>query len=441
MPHAARRTPWLAAAWTGLGTAIACATLAIIVVAACWLPVSATTGRTRGAIRGGLLSFLASVHGGITVDGVDAAWLPLGMLMIVGVTAWRAGSGLADAVELLGERDPRRLLLTSAVQAASFTVGCVVAVPFATLGTSHVATPGVAAGAFSLFALTGGLAFVRSTALREWCAEQLPGWFASVARAGAAAVAVYLAAGALLVAGSLAVHHTEVAALSRSIGEGWGAVPVLLLGVLAAPNAVIAGSSYLAGPGFAVGSGTTVRLLGATHGTLPAFPLLAAVPSGRGADPVVWSVAGLAALVAGIAVARSVARVPGWLRRFAHAGAAAVFAGLIMLVLGWQGGGSVGTGRLHTVGVSPWQLGAMTSGALVLVSGAVLGCAAAWHAVRRRNAPADDEPGPVDLGPAASLVPSRCAAECADDTGAAVDDENEDGGSPGDENEDGALAG
>ena len=82
-------------AWTGVGAAAVCATLAIVAVAVCWLPVSGTSGHSRSAIHAGLLTFLAALHGGITVDGTPAAFLPLGMMIIVGMTAWRAGSGLA----------------------------------------------------------------------------------------------------------------------------------------------------------------------------------------------------------------------------------------------------------------------------------------------------------------------------------------------------------
>jgi Family of unknown function (DUF6350) len=426
VPEAAGHSTWLAAIWTGLGAAIVCATLAIFVVAVCWLPVSDTSGRTTSAIRAGLLTFLAAVHGGITVDGVSAAWLPLGMLMIVGLTAWRAGSGLADAAESLGERDPVRLALAGAAQAVSFAVGCLVAVPFATLGTSRAPFLGVAAGALVLFTLTGGTAFVRSSALRDWCAERVPSWVGRCVRCGAAAVAVYLAIGALLVAGSLVVHHDTVEMLSRQVGGGWGGLPILLLGILAAPNAAIAGSSYLAGPGFAVGSGTTVSLFSTAHGTLPAFPVLAAVPTGAGANPVVWTVAVATPLLAGVAIARLAARADGWWTRLGCVAGGALSAGVLMLVLGWQAGGAVGDARLHTVGPSPWLLGAAVTAAVavatLLVSGVGIGVSATWHAVRRDDGD-DDEVSFDDLLPPKKRTRLVVLARRADD----ADDAESDG--------------
>jgi hypothetical protein len=390
LQSAAGRSLWPAAVWTGLGAVIVCATLSIIVVAACWLPVSGTTGHTNSAIRAGLLTFLAALHGGITLDGVTAAWLPLGMLAIVGLTAWRAGSGLADAADDSGETDPARLLLAGLAQMLSFTVGCLAAVPFATLGTSRAPFLGVGVAAAAVFTLTGGVAFVRSNdVLRGWCAQHTPSLVRVVVRAGAATALVYLGMGALLAAASLVLHHSAAERLSHSVGGGLGGIPVLLLGVLAAPNVAIASAAYLAGPGFALGSGTHVGLFSTTHGVLPAFPVLAAVPSGA-PNPAAWTIAALTPLLAGIVVARQACRIDGWWSRLAAALSGSACAGAVMFVLGWQGGGSVGDGRLHTVGASAWQLGAAVAAGAVSVALLALGSAAGWQWVRHRWGDSDE---------------------------------------------------
>jgi hypothetical protein len=387
---AAGQALWPSAIWTGLGAAVVCATLAIVAVAACWLPVSGTTGRTNSAIRAGLLTFLASVHGGVTVDGVRATWLPLGMMVIVGVAAWRAGSGLADVADAAQESDPVRLALTGVAQMLSFTVGCLVAVPFATLGTSSAPFLGVAVGAAGLFAVTGGVAFVRASALRDWVTDHVPSDGALVLRAAASVVTVYLAAGALLAASSLVLHHTAAERLSVSVGGGLGGIPVLLLGVLSAPNVAVAAASYIAGPGFAVGAGTHVALFGTATGILPAFPVLAAVPTGR-PNPAAWVLAAAVPLVAGTLVVRLLLRTPGWRRRLGLALAAVATAGLVLLVLGWQGGGAVADGRLHTVGASPWQLGGAVAAAVLAVTLLGLGITAAAQAIARHRADEDDD--------------------------------------------------
>ncbi|MCU1656265.1 MAG: hypothetical protein JWO57_921 [Pseudonocardiales bacterium] len=382
VPEAAGRSLWLAAMWTGVGAAIVCATLAIVAVAICWLPVSGASGHSISAIRAGLLTFLAATHGGITVDGVSAQFVPLGLTVIVGMTAWRAGCGLADAAGSLDETDPARLAMAAGVQAASFTVACLVAVPFATLGTSSAPFVGVGIAAATLFAVTGGTAFARSSGLAPWIAGRLPPAAASAPRLAAAGLLVYLVMSAVLVCGSLAVHGARVEALSREVGGGWGGVPVLLLGLLSAPNALIGGASYLAGPGFAVGAGTTVSPFSTAHGVVPAFPILGALPQGHGATPLVWCLVVATPLVAGLCVARLAARADGWPDRLKAVGAAASLAAVVMALLAWQGGGAIGSGRLHTIGASPWFVGLVIAGELGAVATAALVLVAAGGWVR-----------------------------------------------------------
>ena len=321
-------------------------------------------------------TFLAAVHGGITVDGVSAAWLPLGMLLIVAVIAWRAGSGLADAADDADESDPGRLALAGLAQVLSFTVGCLVAVPFATLGTSRAPFLGVGVGAIVLFsrdrrrrvrareraARVGGRASARPGGAGAASRRRVPRWSTS-------------AAAALLAAVSLVLHHAQAERLS-TLGRAAGsaAIPVLLLGVLAAPNVAIAAAAYLAGPGFALGTGTHVSALrrGARHA--------ARVPGARGgadrrAQP--GRLDSRRAHPAGSPGRRGRAARPArrWL-----VGALRVGRGgrarrrrRDARCSGGRAAVSVGDGRLHTVGASPWQLGGAVAAAVAGIATLSLG--------------------------------------------------------------------
>jgi hypothetical protein len=387
VPPAAGRSLWLAAAWTGAGAVIVGAVIAIAAVAVCWLPASSGSGNAGSAIRAGVLTFLAALHGGITVDGLPAAFVPLGMTLLVGAIAWRAGAGLADVARELGEEDRTTLIQAAALQTAVFSALCALTAHFATLGTSNVSAVAAALAGFVLFAVTGGVAFVRSSALGDEIRDRAPDWIGPSLRAAAVGVAVYLGAGAVLVAGSLVLHHERVEELSRQVGGGWSGMPILLLGVLAAPNAVIAAASYLAGPGFALGSGSGVALGSTVHGTLPAFPILGAVPSGPATTPV-WLLTGAAPIVAGLCVARAASAGPSLLLRLRNAGAGAGVAMVGGLVLAWQGGGSIGSGRLSAFGASPWQFGLAMGAALAVVAGIALSglAAVAWRRARAAEA-------------------------------------------------------
>jgi hypothetical protein len=405
VPDAARGSLWLAAAWTGIGAAVVAAITAIAVVAVCWLPAAGGSGSAGSAIRAGVLTFLAALHGGITVDGLPAEFVPLGMTLAVAALAWRAGSALAAAAEQLDERRPIHLLRAAGVQTVAFAACCGVAAHFATLGTSQVSPLAATLAGLLLFAAFSGSSFVRSSALRARCAGVVPDWIGRAVRAAAAAGAVYFAAGALLTAATLVVHHDRVETLSHQVGGGWAGVPILLLGVLAAPNAAIAGAAYLAGPGFALGSGSAVSLGSTVHGTLPAFPVLGAVPSGPATIPVLV-LAGLTPLAAGACVARvaGAGTESSWRSVLRTAGLAAAFVAVGGLVLAWQGGGAIGSGRLSAFGASPWQFALASSGAVAAAALATVGvlAAVAWLRARRTQDGLDR--------PALAAVPAAVAA-------------------------------
>ncbi|MDT4891258.1 MAG: hypothetical protein QOE97_293 [Pseudonocardiales bacterium] len=385
VPQAANHSLWLAAIWTGVGAAVVCAVTAIVTVAVCWLPVSGPNTHSMSAVRAGLLTFLAALHGGVTIDGTPAAFVPLGLTLIVGAVAWRAGSGLGDAAASLDEREPARLATAAALQAASFTVAALITIPFARLGTSSAPVLGVAGAGLLLFLATGGVAFVRTSELAGWCAVRVPPVVPGALRAAGAALAVYVGMGAFLLACSLVAHHGRVEAISRQVGGGWGGIPVLLLGALAAPNAAIAGASYLAGPGFAIGAGSGISPFTTSHAVVPAFPILGALPSGHGANAFGWLLAAITPLVAGGCVARLVLRAEGWPRRCAEAVTAAGALLVAMVVLGWQAGGGIGTGGLRTIGPSPLLFGLAAAAAVLAATALWLGVAAGSARVRSRG--------------------------------------------------------
>jgi hypothetical protein len=192
----------------------------------------------------------------------------------------------------------------------------------------------------------------------------------------AAGLGVLVAGGAFLAGLSLVVHASRATALASATDPGLvGGLVLLVLGVLLAPNAAVWGVSWMAGPGFAVGVGTTVGPLGTSLGPVPAFPLFAALPSG---DVPVW--VGLVML----AVPLGAGALGGVLfaRRLAisSAATAALEASLVgpcvgALVAGLCGiaGGPLGGGRLVAVGPSPWKVGLAVALELAVPAGVAAG--------------------------------------------------------------------
>lgn len=394
-PGLVGRSLWIAAPWTALGAAFVCAVASIVAVAVCWLPAAGTSGNAGSAIRAGLLTLLAGLHGGVTIDGTHTTFVPLGITALIGTVAWRSGAGLADVAADLGETDPRRLLAAAAAQAGAFAVTVAVIAAFAGLGTSSVSPLAAALGGLLLWAVTGSLAVVRHCVVADVIAASTPWWWATVLRVAVAALAVYLGSGAVLAGASVAMHWRQVGVLSTSLGGGWAGAPVLLLGVLAAPNAAVAAAGYLSGPGFTVGSDTVVRLGSSAHGRLPDFPLLGALPSGQ-AGAGAWLLVAVTPLLAGCCltalVRRSLRQRARPLRQWRDLGLGLLGAAVLAVVIGWAAGGGIGDAGLAAVGVPPWQFGLAMALGCGAGSAVVLGTVQAFAALRDRHPEAVEPP-------------------------------------------------
>ncbi|MFC6326877.1 DUF6350 family protein, partial [Microbacterium koreense] len=102
---------------------------------------------------------------------------------------------------------------------------------------------------------------------------------ALIARGGAAAITAIIGAAALLTAVAILGRGSEIIALyERANVDAFGAT-LLTLGQLAyLPTLVVWAMSYIAGPGFALGTGTSVSPAGTDVGVVPGVPLLGTVP-------------------------------------------------------------------------------------------------------------------------------------------------------------------
>lgn len=364
VPDAMSRSVLRAAVWTSGIAAVSGAMLGAVVALLCWLPDAGESGHPTSAVRAGVLGFLAAHHAGLVLSGVPTTLAPLLGLVVIAALAWRAGTILADVAAHLGVQRWPALLRASLVQAGCYAGVCAALVPLARLGSTSARPIPVAVAAFVIFGCVAVPVVVRPV---------LPVLLSAQVRAGvrgaAAGLAVYVGAGALLVAGSLVVHAGDVMRLSRQVGGGVSGVPVLVLGVLAAPNAAVAGAAYLAGPGFAIGAGTSFTAFSTGHGVLPAFPLLGALPHGHGATAAVlaWMIVSL--LGAGLLAAHVAGREHG----VRGAAVAVSVAGCGMALLAWLGGGAIGGGRLSVVGASPWQVGLAVAGEIAAVALAYFG--------------------------------------------------------------------
>jgi hypothetical protein len=388
------------------GAALAGAAAALIGLVVCmsvaltgwFLADAGAHGDTTDALRAGADAWLVGHGSHLVLSGVPLGITPLAITMIVVMTAFRSGrwaaeKSVASAARASAPADHRGL----ATAVATFTCGyLVVAVVTCVLASRAGATPVLGRavlGALLVAALAGGCGLAAGTGRLTGSVEQTPGWIVDVVAGALAAVLWLVAAGAALVGVSLLLSFNEAATvlsgLHLSVGDALSYTVVM---ALFAPNAVLFGTSYLVGPGFAFGTGTTVSPTAVSLGVVPAYPMLAALPD-EGPTPG-WLVVVVAVpvLAAAIGIARPLRRQPPVSHDLAAIrGAAAGFlAGLVVTLLIAVAGGPLGTGRMAEIGAPLGEVLVFTTGLMGL--GGVMGALVQNWWLRRAGPWADAVP-------------------------------------------------
>ncbi|GMA28144.1 cell division protein PerM [Arenivirga flava] len=289
---------------------------------------------------------------------------PLGVATLTVALALRAGRRIAEVEHFRwGAGSSIGAFLLVAVLATFSAQGAVVA-PSLTQG---VLFPIVLFGAPLL--LGAHLERRRRAAPGErplWTGDWPEEWQALLSaslRIGLAAAVALFGIAALAVAVRLIAGYADVIALYESVQPdalGVIALTIAQLGLL--PNIVVWAAAWFAGPGFAIGAGSSIGPLGTAVGPLPAVPVLGALPAGEQAlgflallVPVVAGFLAAAFLHPTVAATIRAQRRWPWL---AGAGlGAGLIAGLVVALLAWLSGGPAGPGRLATVGPDPLIVG------------------------------------------------------------------------------------
>lgn len=404
-----------------VGAALAGAVAALVGLVVCmsvaltgwFLADAGAHGDTTDALRVGADAWLAGHGSHLVISGAPLGVTPLAITMILVLTAFRAGRW---AAQKWTQRPPQKGTQKStqkgaqasaaddgALATAVATFACayvVVAVTTCVLASRSGATPVLGRavlGALLVAGLAGGSGLAAGSGrLADWL-DRAPAWVADVAVGAVAGVLWLVAAGAALVGISLLFSFNEAAnvlsGLQLSVGDALSYAVVM---ALFAPNAALFGVAYLVGPGFAVGTGTTVSPTAVSLGLVPAYPVLAALPD-EGPTPG-WLVVLLAvpALAAALGVAGVLRRQPPLAHDIAALrGAAAGFlAGVLVTVLVAAAGGPLGTGRMADVGAPTAEVLVFATG-LMGVGGLLGGFVQNWW--RRRGT--DWEEAPSQDGP------------------------------------------
>lgn len=200
-----------------------------------------------------------------------------------------------------------------------------------------------------------------------------------IARGSAVVLVGLVGFGALIVAVSLVLRGGEVIALFEAGHvDALGATVVTLAQLAYLPTLAVWGLSFIAGPGFAVGTGTAVSPAGTQLGVIPGIPVLGALPESTTTWLLLLALIPIAlgALAGWIARSRLVALHvsdegdPIGARLVMALGIAVVSGGVSGL-LALLASGSIGPGRLADLGPQPGAV-ALAVGLEVLVGAGIL---------------------------------------------------------------------
>ncbi len=374
----------------GIGGAVAAAAAGLLVVEAValmsWIAEPRAAAQLPVVLRTGAAFWLLGNGGRLHVPSGTAALIPLGLSILFFAFAIRSGASVAR-VRPAGSR--RRTVLTCALA---------VGVPYALLAglVAGIANggglrPSVGSALTGAFVLGFAAAGVGAARELPMAAAARPSSARAIASGVGAAAGVVVAVCALLAAGMLLLHLSDIDALARPARAGAvGGFGLLTLQAALAPNVTIWTAAYLFGPGFALGTRTTVSPTGVHLGDVPALPMLAGLPSGPAAWPfyLLLLVPVVAGVLGGVVAVRRLPRTPRLpLALLVGTGIAGAIA-VVAFVAAALSGGPVTRGRLATVGPSPWQT-AIAAGLEVGVPAVLAALSLTWfrqRALRRQAA-------------------------------------------------------
>ncbi|MDX6247491.1 MAG: hypothetical protein QOF10_851 [Kribbellaceae bacterium] len=363
---------------TGL---LACAAVAVVG----WL--AASFGGASGAVRAGATVWLIAHKAGATFGGGSITIAPLGLTLFLAWCLYRGGRFTA---RVSGADRTKELVLASSVLAVSYGLGALIIALLTSNGSVKVSPLSAFLGAASLAIVAGTTGVLVESGAAQDIADATPAGLRDAVPAAAAAVLTVVAVASLVYAVILVLHFSRVTSMLELLDAGVvGSVVLFAICLMLLPNVLLYVVSFIAGPGFQLGVGTSIAPTGVDVGNLPALPLLAAVPADGATPSYLLVLTALVPLVAGAVAGLVVARrgiaaedsdALGWDAFALRGGMAALIAGLALLVLMVLAGGAAGPGRMAEVGIP----GALPA-AGVLAAGMAIGAAvtAALVAARR----------------------------------------------------------
>ena len=389
-----RRAPLALAATVTTAWAALISFVPTMVIVGFAYAVDSTGDPAAKVVRLGLAGWLLAHGVPVRTDLGKIGLIPL---VITGFAAWRVARAGVHTARAVGARRAKSIWPT-------LTAGLGVGVAYGVIGgvTSAAARlPGMSVpvpravltlATFGLICGTVG-AMIESGALPRF-ARALPLVVRDGLRTGAVAALLVLGAGAGAAGMSVALAGGEASQMLADYGTGVvGQAGLTIVCLLYSPTLAVWAASYLVGPGFVLGAGTTVTAAKVTLGPLPAVPAFAGLPSD--AAPGWGSVLLGLPLAAGMAAgwllvrhARAVAMerrtpMPSWSAVLGASALAGPVAGIALGAASLAATGSLGSGQLAAIG--PRSVPVALAGAGIVAVGAIVASVATRLLIERRS--------------------------------------------------------
>lgn len=326
------------------------------------------SGSLWAPVRDGAHGWLISHGSGLHLGTFDIFLVPLGApLVLIMLIAWVTIKTVVDPVAGI----------VSFVAVTSLIYALIVGVVSAATQTDSVTTSMLRAAAGGLFVAASGSAIglgcTHGRFRKMWGRQG--NWVRAIGVGAMVGVSALLIFAFTLFAAMFAVNVDRAGNLWSALNPGFfGGLALAIVCLATLPNLVLWTASALIGPGFSLGTDTSVDLTGSHLGAVPGLPLLAALPEPGQFPGWVFALTLTPLLAGGLA---------GWYFRRTYAGQSGLFAlvvggaasgataGIGIGVLIAISGGAIGPGRMADAG--PPRLTPLLTAMLVLALGGAIG--------------------------------------------------------------------
>ena len=316
-----------------------------------WAAGGSGGGKSADAIHGAGWIWLASHHVGFDLslppgDVSGRLWLlPLGLSVIPWFVLRDSGRRITASMSMQ-QRRPALLGLAITYSLALAAT--------AKLSTTKAVAPEIWAAFLSgfFFALIcGAIGIYGLRNLISPLSGKLSSRAKSLLRGIALTTVIFYGSSFFLLMVAIITHWSRFISLFTVLDPGWiGLLLLLLLTFVSLPNAAVMTASLVAGAGFAIGNHTLISPWRVRLAELPAFPLLAPLPTGRSLFLTLLPIVTILASAFGGFIA--VKSITGVSAKMYTCGVHAVANAGLLLTLNILAGGSLVGGHLSSVGAS-----------------------------------------------------------------------------------------